>query len=106
MKNLFLSLSFVLLSLISVKSQNAEVSKPFIEVTGTSETEVVPDEIYINITLMERMDGKEKVTIDKQEADLKKHLKEIGIEPANLSLNSANADYGKVRKSEKDVLVN
>lgn len=106
MKNLFISLSFVALSLFSAKAQNPESSKPFIEVTGTAETEVVPDEIYINITLMERMDGKEKITIDKQEADLKKNLKEIGIDLANLSLNSANADYGKVRKSEKDVLVN
>jgi uncharacterized protein YggE len=106
MKNLFISLSFVALSLFSVKAQNPESSKPFIEVTGSSEMEVIPDEIYINITLMERMDGKEKITIDKPEADLKKNLKELGIDLANLSLNSANADYGKVRKSEKDVLVN
>ncbi len=80
-------------------------SKPFIEITGTAETEVVPDEIYVTITLSERMEGKEKLMIDKQEADLKKHLKELGIDPANLVLNSANADYGKVRKSSKDVLV-
>jgi len=106
MKNLFISLSVVALSLFSAKAQNTESSKAFIEVTGTAETEVVPDEIYISITLMERMDGKEKITIDKQEADLKKNLKELGIDLANLSLNSANADYAKVRKSEKDVLVN
>lgn len=106
MKNLFISLSVLALSLFSAKAQNTESSKPFIEVTGTAETEIVPDEIYISITLMERMDGKEKITIDKQEADLKKNLKELGIDLANLSLNSANADYGKVRKSEKDVLVN
>lgn len=94
------------MSLFSTKAQNTESLKPFIELTGTAETEVVPDEIYINITLMERMEGKDKITIDKQEADLKKNLKELGIDLANISLNSANADYSKVRKSEKEVLVN
>lgn len=79
--------------------------KNFIEITGTSETELVPDELYITITLLERMDGKEKITIDKQEADLKQNIKELGLDLSNLTLNSADADYGKVRKSTKDVLV-
>ena len=79
--------------------------KNFIEVTGTSETEVTPDEIYVTITLLERMDGKEKVTIEKQEADLKKNIKELGIDLNDLTLNSADADYGKVRRSTKDVLI-
>lgn len=87
-------------------SQSPEMpAKPFIEISGTAETEVVPDEIYITITLSERMEGKEKLMIEKQESDLKKHLKELNIDPSNLVLNSANADYGKVRKSNKDVLV-
>lgn len=81
------------------------LNKPFIEITGTSETEVVPDEIYITITLTERMEGKDKLLIDKQEGDLRKHLKELGIDGANLVLNSADVDFGKVRKSTKDVLV-
>lgn len=94
--------AFGLKAQMPIEGQN----KPFIEITGTSETEVVPDEIYITITLAERMEGKEKLLIDKQEADLRKHLKELGIDPANLVLNSADADFGKVRKSNKDVLVN
>ena len=52
---------------------NAQVSpdpKPFIEVTGTSETEISPDEIYITITLLERAENKEKLSIEKQENNL------------------------------------
>jgi len=79
--------------------------KRFIEVTGTNESEIVPDELYVTITLLERMEGKEKVAIDKQEAQLKQSLKELNIDLSNLSLNTANADYGKVRRSKKDVLV-
>src|SRR6478609_278449 len=79
--------------------------KRFIEVTGTHESEVTPDEIYITITLLERMDGKEKIGIDKQESQLKQALKDLNIDLANLTLNTANADYGKVRRSKKDVIV-
>lgn len=80
-------------------------ARPFIEISGTSETEVVPDELYLQITLLERMEGKEKIGIERQEADLKKNLKDIGIDLANLSMSNANADYRNVRKREKDVLI-
>jgi uncharacterized protein YggE len=79
--------------------------KPFIEVTGTSETEIVPDEIYITITLQERNEGKDKLTIEKQEDDLKKNLKELGIDLNNLSLNAADVDFRKIRAFKKDVMI-
>ncbi len=106
MKRIFL----ITASLFCLLTSTAQVTdnlanKRFIEITGTSETEITPDELYITITLLERMDGKEKITIDKQEADLKKNLKELNIDLANLTLSKADADYGKVRKSNKDVLV-
>jgi uncharacterized protein YggE len=107
MKKTFLILGLVFLSSLCIMAQPIEsVTKDFIEVTGTSETEVTPDEIYITITLLERMENKEKITIDKQEADLKQNLKELGIDLSNLVLNSADADYSKIRKSTKDVLIN
>jgi len=84
---------------------NSPVAKHFIEVSGTSETEVIPDEIYITVTLQERNEGKEKVSIEKQEEELKRHIKDLGIEPANLSLARADADYRKIRKSAKDVMI-
>jgi hypothetical protein len=52
------------------------------------------------------MEGKEKITIEKQEAELKKHIKELGLDVNNLVLNTANADFGKVRRNNKDVLIN
>jgi uncharacterized protein len=105
MRRIFLTscLFFVLFG--TTNAQLSDNAKPFIEVTGTSETEVTPDEIYITITLMERMENKEKVTIDKQETDLKQHVKELGIDLSQLTLSSADADYGKIRKSTKDVLI-
>src|SRR5688572_29336381 len=80
-------------------------AKRYIEISGTSETEITPDEIYITITLRERMENKEKVTIEKQEKDLRDNIKELGIDLSNLTLSTADADFGKVRRSQKDVLV-
>ena len=61
-----------------------ETEKPYIEVTGTAEKEIIPDEIYITITIKERHKGKEKITIEKQEIDLKEALKSIGVSLDNL----------------------
>jgi uncharacterized protein YggE len=99
-----LSALVLLLSFLGQAQDNLS-TRPFIEISGTSETFVVPDEIYLQITLLERMEGKEKITIERQENDLKKNLKEIGIDLSNLSLSSANADYKSIRRKEKDVLI-
>lgn len=79
-------------------------NQPFIEVTGTAEKEVIPDEIFIKIILKEKYISREKVTIEMFEEKLIASLKEIGVDPGNLSLTDANADYVKVRWQTKDVL--
>lgn len=105
MKKLIINtVAIVLLTGTTALAQTNTPQKSFIEVTGTSETEIVPDEIYITITLQERMDSKEKLTIDKQEEDLKANIKELGIELSHLVLNSADADYRKIKASKKDVV--
>lgn len=77
---------------------------PYIEVNGSAELEVIPDEIYINIIIREKYINKEKVTIAKQEEKLKTFLKDINIDINNLYLSDANADYVKVKLWSKDVL--
>lgn len=78
--------------------------KPFIEVTGMAEAEIVPDEIYIDITIQERYDSKAKMSMDMQERQLKTSLETMGINLKNLSLSAANAEYVHVKKIGKDVL--
>ena len=79
-------------------------NQPYIEVNGTAEKEVVPDEIFISITLREKYVDKTKITIDIQEESLINALKNIGIDLSNLYLSDANADYVKVYWQKKDVL--
>lgn len=76
----------------------------YIEVTGTAEEEVVPDEIFITITLKERYINKDKITIETQESQMKNALKSIGIDLKNLYLSDVNSDYVKVRRQKKDML--
>ena len=77
---------------------------PYIEVNGYAEKEVIPNEIYIGITLRERMENKEKVTIESQEKQLREALTTLSIPISNLSVADANADYVKVSWQKRDVL--
>ncbi|WP_343328947.1 SIMPL domain-containing protein [Polaribacter staleyi] len=70
-------------------------TKPFIEVTGTAETEIIPDEIYVTISLKERLEKGNKLTIQILEDELKKLLVKIRIPEKNLSISDVNAVLAK-----------
>lgn len=76
---------------------------PYIEVTGTAEKEVVPDIIYISITLYDKIEGKATYTLDEQEQKLKQALKNLNIDLSNLSLSGANSDVILKRQKEKGI---
>ncbi len=105
MKNAILLL-FVLTSTygFSQSNTNSTLNKPYIEVTGKAEKEIIPDEIYISITLKERMARSKKITIQQQESDLKKQLTIIGIPVENLSIADVNATILKTGWFSKDIL--
>lgn len=102
----FTAILFLIISNYTVFAQNSSDKQelPYIEVTGTAENEVVPDEIYIGIVIEEKSIGKTKVAIEEQEERLRKSVTKLGIDLANLSLSNANADYVKVSWQRKDVL--
>jgi uncharacterized protein len=104
--NPLLTLAVVLMTLLSFGQTNTLTADehPYIEVTGTAEKEIVPDEIYIGIVIREKYVNKVKVTIEEQEEKLKSAVKQIGIDLADLYLSDANADYVKIRWQRRDVL--
>jgi hypothetical protein len=55
-------------------------SRRVIEVTGSAESLITPNEFTFKITLVERVDGKKKITIEDQEEALKRELTAIGID--------------------------
>lgn len=86
------------------KSATTKDELPYIEVIGTAEKEVIPNEIFIKIIILEKFVGKDKQTVEMQEANLKSALKEIGVELSNLSLTDVNSDYIRVNWTKKDVI--
>lgn len=106
MKSVFL-LCLIVLVVNSTNAQNIAnegETKPFIEVNGTAEKEVIPDEIYITIVIKERLVNREKLTVETQENNLKTSLKSIGIDLMNLAVADASADYVKITWQTKDVI--
>ena len=99
-KQLILSLLFFL----SIAVYSQEHSPPHIDVTGTAEMEVVPDEKYIAISIHERTEGREVLTVEQQESNLKDALRALGINLNNLELFDANADYIRVKWRKKNVV--
>jgi uncharacterized protein YggE len=109
MKTHFKRIMLVVLLLISTTSYSQVIpsqqeEKPYIEVLGTAETDVIPDEIYVSITIRERFVNKVKISIEEQEEKLKIAIKGLGVDLYSLSLSDANADYVRVRYMKKDLL--
>jgi len=88
---------------VPLTTTNAQ-TKPFIEVTGSAEIEIVPDEIYISITLQERYDGKTKITLEKQEEKFFAALKSLNIDLKDVSLADAQSDFSSYKWKKEDAL--
>lgn len=101
-----LTMAFLLTAMLTFGQTNIPQTEepPYIEVTGTAEKEVVPDEIYVEIVIREKYENRVKVSIEEQEVKLKNAIRSLGIDLANLYLSDANADYVKVRWQKKDLL--
>jgi uncharacterized protein YggE len=84
----------------NVFAQNVDLRKK-IEVNGTAETEVTPDEIYIGISLKEYMDGKKKVSIEELESQLQKAVAKAGIAQEDFMINNISA-YTNYWDKKKD----
>jgi len=88
----------------SVFSQLSPV-KPTIEIVGEDHKEVTPDEIYVLVHMVERYDGREKITIDAQQQQLMGLMAKKGLDLESVTLSGGNASYVKIPwKTKKDVL--
>lgn len=97
-----------LLSWVSLMAQTdkAVSNERTIEVTGTAEMSINPNEFTFKISLYERFDNKEKITIEKQENRLKEELTKIGIDVVkDLTIADITSIFTS-QKRKKDVLGN
>ncbi|MGB1038786.1 MAG: hypothetical protein ACPGYY_09090, partial [Bacteroidia bacterium] len=90
MNNIFKRLTSTTLFVVITLMTMAQIveQKPYIEITGTSEIKIVPNQIYMSITLQEHTD-KSKKSIVELEKELVKALKSLGISPSKLVVADA-----------------
>ena len=75
-----------------------------IEVSGSAERLITPDVFTFKITLTERIENKQKLAIEQQEAALRAELSKLGIDVAkDLSIFDLSSTYFR-QKRVKDVL--
>ncbi|WP_203256364.1 SIMPL domain-containing protein [Hyunsoonleella ulvae] len=82
------------------------IDQPYIDVTGTVETEIIPNEISLKIILDEN-DKKGKLSIEKQENQMILTLKTLGINvDKNLSVLDFNGVYHRKLLGNNEVIKN
>lgn len=94
----------------SCRSDKTETPKK-IEVTGSAEMEIVPNEIYMTFTLKEYLDvAKNKVKLESIKTNFLKLCKAAGIADSNISISSYAGNerwdyyWHKRRKTEPDFM--
>jgi len=102
-----LTLAFVALFSISALAQQVDLRKK-ISVSGSAETEVTPDIIYIAISLKEYLkdnNSKKKVEITALENQLYSAIQKAGIDKENLTINNLSSySWATEKKKNPDFL--
>ena len=104
MKNIFFAFIFLVAVFSTGSAQQNLPERRVIEVSGSAEQWVTPNEFTFKITILERVDKKDKITIEQQEASLKTELSRVGIDAVkDLSVYDLSSNYFP-KKKIRDVL--
>ncbi|MEQ9468899.1 MAG: SIMPL domain-containing protein [Ekhidna sp.] len=99
MKYLFILLMALSLAALG-QTENARIRS--IEVKGSSEIEITPDEIFVRITLKEYKNGGSKEDLNSLESGLVKAIKKLGIPAENLTVENLYGYNWDWRKRKAD----
>ncbi|HEX6280172.1 MAG TPA: SIMPL domain-containing protein [Pyrinomonadaceae bacterium] len=103
MKTFIASVAVLCALALNQAAQNQQESH-VIEVSGSAERWITPDEFTFKITLNERIEKKEKITIEHQETALRIELAALGVDVAkDLSIFDLSSAYFR-QKKVRDVL--
>ena len=108
MKSLFL-FAAILIACSAVNAQDRLIINPYpktINVSGSADMEIVPDEIYVQVDLKEyKKKGENKVELEKIKTDFLSKCKSAGIEDSLVSIASyegTNYNYWLMRRQKKN----
>jgi uncharacterized protein len=86
----------------SAQTTHETPAVPHIEVNGTAEMEVVPNEIYIQFYLKEYEKDRVLQTIQQQEEALTSALMQAGLKMAEINVSDFESNYVRVEWGKKD----
>ncbi len=102
MKTIYAFLVILMFGLPSLFAQQQSTSsKPSIEVTGSAELEITPDEIYVSVTLKEFLIDKKKQSIAGIEKEFKSITSDLKIDNKLISLQSVYGQFEYDYKTNK-----
>ncbi len=83
-------------------AQEGERQEHFIEVTGSAEEEIEPNEIFTIVRLREFEANREKSSLEKLDADFLNALKKAGIDRKRLELADIGSNLDSFRRRDKE----
>ncbi|MCW3084937.1 MAG: hypothetical protein JWP12_2303 [Bacteroidetes bacterium] len=102
MKKKLVFIALVFASSFAAKAQETK-KEHTIKVTGTAELEIVPDEIYMSVTLKEYTKDKKKQTIEDLEKDLVNFLEKVTItDKKDIKMDNMSGYLIKIKRKNKD----
>lgn len=90
----------LLLSSIVSFGQSNDAKRRTIEVKGSSEMEITPNEIFVRITLKEYKKGGDKIGLDQLESELINAIKKLKMDEDKLRAENVYAIIGTGERSE------
>jgi hypothetical protein len=95
-------LSFIMIGFVAAAQSETFKGEHFIEVTGTAQTEIEPNEITVQVRLREFEENREKIALEKLDQDFLNALKNAGIDKKRLELADAGSKLDKLGRKDKD----
>ncbi|NIM34099.1 MAG: DUF541 domain-containing protein [Hydrotalea flava] len=104
MKRIWIVLGLLVVGIYAKAQTKNFIDQPYVEVNGTADSLVTPNEIFIRFTINEK-DTKNKVSLEDQEKALFQALQQLGIDAAkNLTVNDMASNFQYYFLRGKDVV--
>lgn len=103
MKNSVIIIALVIVNFAFSQTKNY-IDQPYLETSAEADTLVIPDRIYLKITISEN-DTKNKKSVEELENTMVQKLKLLGIDPSKqLLMNDLESSYKKYVLKSSDVM--
>ncbi len=106
MKKVLILLIIALIASYGYSQEKNFIDQPYLETSAKVDTLVIPDRIYLHISISEK-DTKDKISIEELEKEMNKKLKSLGINlKKQLEVDNFSSMFKKYLLKKKDIVKN